>query len=298
MRALITGGGGLLGSNLIRHAPGGVELHSTLRTRPVHGATAHPVDLADQAPVKALFARLRPDVVLHAAYGPEGERDIVCATANVAAAARSVGAALVHVSSDMVFDGEHAPYLESDRPAPIHDYGRWKARAEEAVAAADPAAAIVRTSLIVSLDPLDRASEWVAAGLRGDGELRLFVDELRSPILAEDLARLIWEIAALPAAERRGTWHLAGPEALSRYSIGLLLAAHLGLPAARITPALSEPGAARPRDLRMRTARADRTLRHRPHTLASAVAAGYVPADDDDHAGAGGRFVPSRLSSS
>lgn len=299
MRALITGGGGLLGSALIRGAPRGTEVHATRRSRPVTGAPAHDVDLADAAAVAELWRSLRPELVIHTAYGTaEPDRDILAATENVVAACAEVGAALIHLSTDALFDGERAPYAESDLPAPITGYGAWKARAEDLVRARAPDAAIIRTSLIVSLDPPDPASAWVAAGARGEAEVRLFVDELRCPILADDLALLIWEIAALEPAERAGVWHLVGPEALSRYTIGLLVAAHLGLDAARLTPGFSDPQRPRPRDLRMLTTRADRALRNRPRTLASAIAAAYNSAHDHDHPGAGGRTAaPSRLSS-
>lgn len=308
MRALITGGGGLLGSALIRHAPRGVDLHATRRSRAVHGAPAHDLDLSDAAAVRELLERLRPELVIHTAYGTaQPGRDILAATESVVAACAAVGAALVHVSTDALFDGERAPYEESDLPAPITGYGAWKARAEDHVRTNAPAAAIIRTSLIVSLDPLDPASEWVACGARGEAEVQLFVDELRCPILADDLALLIWEIAELEPSARAGVWHLAGPEALSRYTIGLLVAAHLGLDASRLKPAFSDPQRPRPRDLRMRTARADAALRNRARTIAAGIAAArlasplggaYNSAHPDGDPGARGPTVPPRPSSS
>jgi dTDP-4-dehydrorhamnose reductase len=81
VRVLITGGGGLLGGELIRQAPAGVEVHATRRASPVEGAEAHAVDLSDAEAVAALFARVRPDLVFHTAYSAaEGERDIWRAT--------------------------------------------------------------------------------------------------------------------------------------------------------------------------------------------------------------------------
>jgi dTDP-4-dehydrorhamnose reductase len=273
VRVLITGGGGLLGGALIRRAPAGVDVHATRRASPVHGAEAHPVELSDGDAVDGLVRRLRPDVVFHAAYSAEaGERDIWRATESVVGACRAAGAALVCMSTDALLDGESSPYAESAEPAPVHDYGRWKAKAERHVRAEMPDAAVVRTSLIVRADPPDRGSAWVLDALRRGDPVRLFTDELRCPIAVEDLAAQLWEIAGLPAERRGGVWHLAGPEAVSRYALGVLLAVRAGLDPRAIVPAPSAAAPApRPRDLRLLTPRADRALRTRARSISTVL---------------------------
>jgi dTDP-4-dehydrorhamnose reductase len=268
MRVLITGGAGLLGKALIRAAPDGIEVHATQRSQPVpDGARAHPVDLASDAEVGALFAAVRPDVVIHTAYGKDFDRDIIHATRNVADACGRTGAALVHLSTDQVFDGDHAPYGEDDTPAPILEYGQRKAEAERLVRQLAPQAAIARTSLIVRTDGEDA----VAAQLRAGTLPPVFVDELRSAIAAPDLAAQLWEIAALPRERMGGVWHLAGPEAVSRYTLATLLARHAGVEA-MIVPALNrEFTPRRPRDLRLLTPRADRELRARARPIGEAL---------------------------
>ncbi|MDB4948513.1 MAG: dTDP-4-dehydrorhamnose reductase [Gemmatimonadetes bacterium] len=269
MRVLITGGAGLLGSTLIEHAPMDAEVHATYRSIPVVAPRSAQVELSDADAVAALWAEVRPELVIHTAYSMEsGERDVWQATRNVVRATSDVGAALIHMSTDALLDGEHGPYAEDAKPAPVHEYGRWKAQAERHVRAEMPGAAVVRTSLVTRLAPLDPRSAWIAGSLRDGRPLTLFVDELRCPIAGDDLARQLWEIASLPADERAGMWHLAGPEALSRYALGLLVAAHEGLDPAAITPALSAASPSpRPRDLRLLTARADRALRTRARPI-------------------------------
>lgn len=269
----LTGAAGCLGQHLLRQAPAGWRVVAFWRKTPVAWPTARQVDLADAAATRAAFAELRPDLVLHTAAGmTDFARDLVGAGANVAAAAAAVGARLITCSTDCVFDGEHAPYAETAAPSPIFPYGVAKADLERLVAAAVPDATIARLPLIVSLDPPSRSNAWVDDKLRAGQPVTLFVDELRCPAAAADLAAQLWEIAALPRAAAAGVWHLAGPEALSRYSIGLLLARAHGADPALLRPALNrELKDRRPRDLRMSTARADAALRARVRPLAEAL---------------------------
>jgi dTDP-4-dehydrorhamnose reductase len=275
-RVLITGGAGYLGAALVRAAPAGWECHVTQRRAPAPWGIAHTCDLADAAAVAALWREVRPRLVIHTAYTMVGgESDIWLATRNVADACAAAGSELLHMSTDLVLDGECAPYAESAEPQPVHDYGRWKGMAEAYVRETLPRAAVVRTSLITSFLPPDPRTAWVAAGLRGESPITLFADEIRCPILVDDLVAQLWEIAALPEAERAGVWHLAGPEALSRFALGSLIAVALGLPIDRLRWGRSgdapEP---RPRDLRLLTARADAALatRARPVSLAAGEA--------------------------
>jgi dTDP-4-dehydrorhamnose reductase len=253
VRVLITGGAGMLGGALAAAAPAGVEAHVTWRRTPAAAPRAHRVELARPGAFAALLERLAPRLVIHAAYGrEEGERDIVDATRQVAEACAARRTELLHLSTDLVFDGERGPYAEEAAPAPVLDYGRWKVRAEEAVRGALPGAAILRPSLIASFTRPDPATAWVLAGLRGGGEVALYVDELRSPVRLDDLVSAIWEIAALAPGERAGEWHLGGDEALSRFALGLLIAGFHGLDAAPLVAAPSPGGPVRrPRDTRL-----------------------------------------------
>jgi dTDP-4-dehydrorhamnose reductase len=269
VRVLVTGGAGLLGRALLRTAPAGFELHATRRSRPVDGAIGHAVDLADARAVAELVGALRPALVIHTAYDKDNlERDVVQATRAIAAAAAACGAWLVHLSTDIVFDGEQAPYGEDAPAAPLNDYGRAKAEAERAVRDGGRRHSIVRTSLIV---PEEGESELLRS-LRQPEPAQGFVDELRCPIADTDLARQIWELAALPEGERGGAWHLAGPEVISRFALALLVATRHGIPAGQVVPALNRSySPRRPRDLRLSLARAEAALRTRARPISEVL---------------------------
>ncbi|MEZ4768441.1 MAG: sugar nucleotide-binding protein [Caldilineales bacterium] len=264
---MITGAAGFIGQQVARNAasagfgPVWATLH---RSRPpaVDGVSCYQLDVANESAVNNLLRQLRPDVVIHAAYrkdGPGAEVITVAGSGNVARAAAEIGARLVHISSDMVLDGENAPYDESAHPAPVHEYGRAKAAAEALVAASAPAAAIVRTSLVCRIDPPDPATKWVTDSLRTGQPITLFTDEIRCPIWLDDLCAALLELAA---GDFSGVINVSGPQALNRYEIGLRLAEHLGLDARSLTPGLSSQSRVRrPRNLTLDTSLARRLLR-------------------------------------
>ncbi len=215
--------------------------------------------------VPALIRELRPDVVLHtaAAWRTEDEARavIVEGTRRIAEACAETGARLVHMSTDLVFDGEHGPYSEADAPAPVNFYGAAKAEAERIVVKTLPGAIIVRTSLVTCFDPPDPRTEPILAALRGEREpLTLFTDEYRCPVRTDDLAAALVELAQ---NDFIGILHVAGPERLSRFELGLRIAACHGVnPATGIRAGLStDSGMIRPRDCSLRIDLARRVLR-------------------------------------
>lgn len=218
--------------------------------------SAHRVDLRDRDSVDRLVEEVRPEVVVHTAYRQGSRDDIVTVSANVAEAAAQRGSALVHLSSDMVFGGDDAPYDEFSAPTPVSEYGSWKLQAEELVREADPDACITRTSLVISSDPFDPASMWLLDSVRRGETPTLFDDEMRSPILATDLASALWRLVAMPRDTRAGIWHLPGPEVLSRYELGLRILSREGCPVESVRAAsAAEHPDPRPRDLSLTSQR-------------------------------------------
>jgi dTDP-4-dehydrorhamnose reductase len=197
MKLLVTGAGGMLGRDVMLAA--GNAGHDVV------GFGHTELDVTDAAGVERKLELERTDVVIHCAAwtdvdGAEASEDAAMAVngigaGNVAAAAAAVGAAVVYVSSDYVFDGaKGSPYVETDQPAPLSAYGRTKLAGEEATAAANKRHFIVRSSWLFGIG----GGNFVETMLRlaGDhGEVLVVRDQVGSPTytwhLAYGIVRLI-----------------------------------------------------------------------------------------------------------
>jgi len=229
-RLLVTGGCGYLGSEVVRRAQShGFDVVGTWWQRPPEGLPGawHRVDVRDAAAVAGLAAGV--DAVVHTAYRHGGDDEwSTNVDGSAAVAVASAGRRLVHLSSDLVFDGLRGRYTERDGPAPVNAYGRSKAEAERRVAALHPEATIARTSLIYG-----GAEPGLQERLAREAT-RFFVDEIRSPVQVGDLADALLELLLL---ERPGPLHVGGADDVSRYDFALLLGADPnGIEGARTPP--------------------------------------------------------------
>lgn len=216
--------------------------------RQARGAVAvkwFPLDIRKPRPTLEAMQRFEPNAVIHTAYiksGPDLWPVTVEGSAHVATAAQTLGARLIHVSSDLVFEGTQThPYTEEDPAKPILPYGQAKRAAEQEVQTIYPRASVVRTSIIWGLNPPDPTSRFVLNLASGKQNGVLFYDEFRSFTYVEDLARALLELARRP---HQGLLHIAGSQPLSRAGFGRIIAGHFGysdgLPTASATES-SEP---------------------------------------------------------
>ena len=273
---LVTGGSGYLGGWVVRLACADWDVTATYFTHPVdtrdatvrlsaHGEAWHRLDVRDESAVMALVEAVRPTVIVHTAalnpgQGTDFEATNVAGTRHVARAAAVCGARLIHLSSDVVFDGKTGRYAEEAPLAPLTPYGQSKALAEEEVRASRAEAVIVRTSLIYGWRPhIGRHTRWMVDDLGAGKPVRLFTDELRCPIWVESLAAAVIELAR---SSYVGTLHVAGAQALSRCEFGLRLLRFHGVDGGQIIPSRrSESGLIGPLDCTLDCSRARALLR-------------------------------------
>jgi dTDP-4-dehydrorhamnose reductase len=220
-RLLITGGSSYLGQHLVPLATGQYDVRYTyFQGDPLDLESGTQLDVRDAGAVRRLILSYEPQAVIHLAgsnRSADMENVIRQGTTNVVAAVEEAGIRLVHMSTDVVFDGRHPPYSEVDRPTPLHAYGRAKADAEAIVSDfADQA--IIRTSLIYGLTVMDRGTEWMAAALRQGQPVMLFDDQMRQPVWAETLSLACLELAN---SDYRGVLNVAGGQSMSRAEFGL-----------------------------------------------------------------------------
>ncbi len=250
----MTGGAGYLGSELCEQGVArGWDVVATEHRAPAPHGRGIRLDVRDGDAVQRAFLRQGPDVVVHTAYvlaGPDMVDTNVRGSLCVAEAAARLGARLVHLSTDLVFDGEDgAPYTEDDEPRPVMDYGAAKAEAERLVAAAHRDALLVRTSLLYGKDepgPQERLAFR-------DG-VSFYFDEIRCPVRVGELARAILDLARLDVS---GPLHVAGPVALARDAFARILRKLHGLDP-EVASAPAPPG--RARDVALDSSKAARLL--------------------------------------
>jgi len=245
-RILVTGASGLLGANLVLQAAARHDVVAATHAHPVRldGVEVIEADLASPGAADAALQRARPEWVIHCAAATNldaCEQDATHAfrlnrdmAGAVAAAARTVNARLVHLSTDAVFDGEVGGYTEDASPQPISVYGRSKLAGEEAVRKAHPRAAIVRTNFYGwNAQSKTSLAEWFLANLAAGRRCLGFTDAFFTPLLANDLTLILLQILE---AGLQGTFHVAGGDCLSKHEFGQRVARAFGLDEALVDP--------------------------------------------------------------
>jgi len=256
-RVLVTGGQGQLGRDLSDVLAGGVPAGG------VAGATAllpdipagrfdvlstdiDTLDVVDRDAVREAVGAFRPDIVLHggaytAVDACESDPDTAYAvnalgTRNIAEAAAGVGAHLVYISTDYVFDGElDRPYVEWDRPDPRSVYGASKLGGELEVRAISGAAGtVVRTAWVSGAHGANMAKTVLRLATADPSATLRFVDDQHGcPTFTADLARAVVRLAL---DRRPGTFHVTNQGETTWFGFARATLAAAGLDPGRVEP--------------------------------------------------------------
>ena len=279
MRIVVTGANGLVGSRLCHQLAGlGHEVVALGRgaRRDAGPGRWVSVDLTSRSEVERALTEAQPGAIIHPAamtHVDGCEKDPAAAwatnveaTANIARMAHGLGAHLVSVSTDYVFDGHHGPYDESHAPNPSGVYARTKLAAEHAVQVLAPGAAIARTAVVYGWP---RAAQlnfgaWLVTSLAEGREVKLFQDQWVSPSLADNVAAMLVELA-----ERKlgGSWHIAGADVVDRYTFGRRLCEVFGFDPKLVLPstlAAANLASPRPSKSGLSVEKAQRELKTQP----------------------------------
>jgi dTDP-4-dehydrorhamnose reductase len=255
--------------------------------RPAFGRTVA-LDLRNAERVADTLRALHPEVIVHAAAvtnlaralhdPPLAQATNVDATRHLSEFASRHSSRMVFISTDMVFDGERAPYGEADAVGPVGVYGRTKVEAEQFVLRHSQAL-VVRVPLLYGVPAVVRDTTFLqqVRALQAGAALTLFDDEFRTPLWLEDAAAAVIRCAQ---SDLDGIVHLGGPQRLSRLQMGRLLAAALGVSDAPIVAASrlsAQALEARPRDLSLQSERFMAMFGEPPgRTVEDALAASFA----------------------
>ncbi len=252
MKILVTGVNGQLGYDVMKVlAERGIE---------GKGVDIADFDLTDKDAVSRSISDYAPDAVIHcAAYTAvdksEDFKDVcyavnVTGTENVALACRDIGAKMMYISTDYVFNGEgETPFEVSDAKAPKGQYGLTKSLGEEQVKKWVSKYFIVRTAWVFGINGNNFVKTMVRLGKERD-ELTVVSDQFGSPTYTPDLAVLLVDMIV---SDKYGTYHATNEGYCSWYDFASAIMTEAGLKA-HVRPVSSEEYAAkavRPKNSRL-----------------------------------------------
>lgn len=282
-RLLITGASGVLGYALCRQALPAYDVYGVCYRGKISLAGVKPVrgDLTDEEQLAACFRDVDPHAVIHAAaysqpndceqQPAQSEKVNFQAAIGIGRLCAEANIPFVFTSSDLVFDGEAAPYSEDDPVSPICVYGEHKAAAEKSLRKEYPEATICRMPLMLGSAPGTGSGflGHMVRTMQAKQSLTLFTDEFRTPVDTDSAAD-----GLLMALEKKGVLlHLGGRLRMSRYTMGCLAADVLKADPALLRPLRSADlpmAAPRSPDVSLESSRAD-ALGYEPEDLLTAL---------------------------
>lgn len=275
MKILITGGNGLLGAKLAEIAleEGNEVFLGYNHNRPKLGLPIH-FDLTIESSIKNLLLNAQPEIIFHTAALTdvdrcEIDRELACqinarATRYLAKEAKRIGAFVVYISTESVFDGKKGMYTEEDIANPINHYGYSKFIAERYCDCVARAGVLYGSNL--ASGKINFAL-WVIDKLKKKERIKIVTDQYNSPVLNTNLAKMLLDIGD---KRLKGIFHLTGATRISRYDFVCQLSDTFNLDKSIIIPSKMEDlgwKAKRPRDCSMNVEKAMEMLGEKPYNI-------------------------------
>lgn len=250
MDKLLIIGTGLLGSRIVEIASNEFEIINTYNKNPVdlQSTVSHQLDITNQKLTFRLIKKLNPEYIIHTAahtsvdycevHRSEAYSVNVTGTRNVVEASGEIGAKLVYISTDYVFDGAKGMYREGDVTNPINYYGKTKLEGEDVVKTICDDWIIARTSVLYGWNPAKpNFVTWALDELMAGNRIRIVSDQFNSPTLADNLADMIIKLIR---RDENGVFHTSGGERISRYDFAIRIAEIFDLNSELIEPITSD----------------------------------------------------------
>ena len=197
------------------------------------GKTIFQGDFTNRKEIKEICLQLQPDMIINtAAYTDVDKSEVerqkawnvnVIGVENLVAICRLTDAHLLHFSTDYIFDGEHGPYSETDKPNPLGYYAKTKMAGENACIGGNIDYTIIRTNVLYGATNALKQDfvMWTLKKLADGKRFSVVNDQYSNPTLIDDIGCLVDKIVRTRA---KGIFHAGGSDWVSRYDFARMIA--------------------------------------------------------------------------
>lgn len=249
MKILFTGITGLLGNYFIKEKRNKYFVSGTYSSNKVNyeGVDLFKLDVRDKKKVLELINKINPQVVVHAvAIGnvdyceknPKEAYEVnVEGTKNVLEGCMDVGAKIIFISSNAVYDGKNPFYSEKSLKNPLEVYGKTKKKAEDVVIKSGVPYVLIRLMTMYGWQPKGARLNpvtWVIEQLKNKNQIKVVDDIYNNHLWAGQAADVIWKI--IQENRNNEIYNIAGKDCVSRYELALKVAEVFNLNSSLISP--------------------------------------------------------------
>lgn len=269
MRVLVTGASGLMGRALMREFDGAASCEVLgLAFSRAKGALKK-VDIRDEGEVRQVMQEFKPDAVVHAAVerrpdvvevNEERAKKVNCsASETIAKMSAEIGAYMIYISTDYVFDGKSPPYKPGDATNPLNKYGQQKLEGEKLSLANNSNCAVLRVPILYGqIETLNESAVTILLNVVRNREKEDLIDDVctRCPTHVDDIAvvcRQMCERWKSDPSSVTQIFHWCAAEFMTKYTMVSIMADTFGLPKDHLKPNSVQPmgGTQRPKDCTM-----------------------------------------------